>query len=724
MHQSLAQRKDPSSRPNSRHRILGILAAVSIAFSLIATGSPASAQGVEDTNDCDVYFDDHCQVEEPEQTPELVSPAEYPKPGSVTAGMAILPDMGGWINAWANEIQWIIGGVKQAVQWDEGSEFGSDQVGGHPFTVPISAIGKTLLVRVLMEDGLGKTWVDEFDLGIVKAKTFTAAPIPTVSGSHTVGGKLTANAGNWAPKATIAYQWYRNGALVSGATAQTYTLTAADANTKIKVRTRATASGVTTVERFSAERSIGAAQFSNAPNPSITGTASVGNTLKLSVGSWSPTPTFGYQWYRNNAAIKGATKSSFATTSADLNKSLKVRVTAKRDGYPTTTRDSSARKITVGKLNAGSKLTVSGTTRSGSTISASVTAPAGSKATYQWYKNGKKVAKATNKSHKLSSRDIGAKYQVRVTFTRAGYSKLSMNSNTVKIGKPTFAVTSTPKISGTKKSGSTLKATAGTYTPKPASYSYQWLRNGKSISKATKSSYKLTSTDNGKKISVKVTAKKNGHDNKSATSSAVSIPEPPKPLKTVISKNGTYKVGTQVKPGLYKATGTGNSCYWERLDGFSGSLDDINANHFGSANVYVQITSRDVGFKTEGCGSWKQVSNSGAKSSTISKDGNYRVGIDIKPGLYQGSGGGACYWANLDGFTGDLDDIIENDFTYGLVVVDIPSWSTGFEKSGCGTLRRIGQIPQPETLNLTWGAVLPASGRTVPHRFRLVRFHA
>lgn len=666
------------------------MAAASISFSLIATGSPASAQGIKDTSDCDVYYDDNCYVEEPEQTPELVSPAEYPKSGSVTAGMSILPDKGGWINAWANEIQWIIGGVKQEVQWDEGSEFGSDQDGGQPFTVPISAIGKTLVVRVLMEDGLGKTWVDEFNLGIVKAKTFTAAPIPAVSGTNTVGSKLTANAGNWAPKATLAYQWYRDGVLISGATAQTYTLIAADADKKIKVRTRGTASGITTVDKFSAERSIGAAKFGKAPNPSITGTASVGNTLKVSAGSWSPTPTFSYQWYRNNTAIKGATKSSFATSSVDLNKSLKVRVTAKRSGYPTTTRDSSARKISVGKLNAGSKLTVSGTARSGSTVSASVKAPAGSKATYQWYKNGKKVAKATNKSYKLSPKDIGANYQVRMTFTRAGYSKLSMNSNTVKIGKPTFAIKSTPKISGTKKAGSTLKATAGSYSPNPTSYSYQWLRNGKSISKATKSSYKLTSTDNGKEISVKVTAKKKDYDNKSATSSAVSIPVPPRPLKTVISKNGTYRVGTQVKPGLYKATGTGNSCYWERLDGFSGSLDDINANHFGSANVYVQITSWDVGFKTEGCGSWKQVSNSGAKSSTISKDGNYRVGIDIRPGLYQGSSGSACYWANLDGFTGDLEDIIENDFTYGSVVVEIPSWSTGFEKSGCGTLRRIG----------------------------------
>ena len=688
MHQTLAQRGDLTSRAKIRQRIFGILAAAAVAVSLTASGLPATAQPYEDSGYCDIPPEEGgCHEEDPVQPPEQDYPAEYPKSGTVTAGMSILPDSGGWSNAWAGEIEWLLDDVKQPVQRSEGEEFGTDMSGGSPFVVPVSAIGKRLVVRVHMDDILGKSWVDEFDLGIVKANTFTKAPAPTFSGTTTAGNKLAASAGSWAPTATIAYQWFRNGTPIPGATKQTYTLAATDADKRIKVRTRATAAGVTTLEKFSAERSIAAARFTAAPAPSVTGTTRVGNTLKVSTGKWSPAPTFGYQWYRNNAVIKGATKSTFAATSADVNKSLKVRVTAKRSGYPTTERTSPARKVTAGTLKTGSKLTISGTARSGSTISASVKAPAGAKATYQWYKNGKKVPKATKKSHKLSSKDIGAKYQVRITFTRAGYSKLNVNSNTVKIGKPTFAVKSSPKVSGTKKAGKTLKASTGSYSPKPTSYSYQWLRNGNSISRATKSSYTLTSSDNGKKISVRVTARKKGHDNKSATSSAVTIPVP---LKTVMSGNGTYRVGKDVKPGLYKATGSGKGCYWERTSGFSGSFSQIKANYFGTASTYVRIVSGDKGFKTSGCGKWTTVPSSGAKAAKITKDGTYRVGIDIKPGLYSGKGSSACYWETSRDFTGHFSDLIDNDFTSGRVVIEIPASAKGFKISGCGTLSRIG----------------------------------
>lgn len=693
MHQTLAAREDTSSRPKVRHRLLGLLAIATVAISLTASGLPASAQPVEEDPYCiDNPQESSCpgneEVEPP--APEQIERAQYPTAGTVTAGMAIATDDGYWENAWSSEFEWVLDGVVQPVQRAYGDEFGSDFIGGAPFVVPVTAIGKRLVVRIHMGDASNNVWVDEYDLGIVKANSFTKTPAPTVSGTSSVGSTLTAAVGTWSPKPSIAYQWYRNGAPIAGATKQTYVLTTSDANKKINVRTRATASGITAVEKFSAERTVTAAKFTTAPTPAITGTTKVGNTLKVSTGTWAPAPTLSYQWYRNNAAIKGATKSSFTTTSADLNKSLKVRVTGKRNSYPTLTRDSAARKITAGTLSAGSKLTISGFSRAGSTISAAVKAPAGSKATYQWYKNGKKVSKATSKSFKLSTGDIGSSYQVRMSFTRAGYSKLNMSSNTVKIKQPAFSVRSAPKISGTTKSGSVLKTTAGSYSPAPTAFSYQWLRDGKKISKATASSYKLTTSDNGKKISVAVTAKKKGYENRATTSAAVSVPVPPKPLKTVISRDGSYRVGSQIKPGLYKATGTGNSCYWERLDGFSGSLDDINANHFGTANVYVRITSSDVGFKTEDCGSWKEVPATGAKASSISKDGSYRVGIDIKPGLYEGLSSDTCYWATLDGFTGDLEEIIDNDFTSGSVLVDIPSWATGFEKNGCGTLRRIG----------------------------------
>jgi len=74
-----------------------------------------------------------------------------------------------------------------------------------------------------------------------------------------------------------------------------------------------------------------------------------------------------------------------------------------------------------------------------------------------------------------------------------------------------FTSTPTPTISGTAKVGRTLTAKPGTWKPSGVKLSYQWYRSGSKISGATKSSYKLTSKDKSKKITVKVTGTKSGY---------------------------------------------------------------------------------------------------------------------------------------------------------------------------------------------------------------------
>lgn len=72
------------------------------------------------------------------------------------------------------------------------------------------------------------------------APYFTA--IPTLSGTFTVGQVITAANGTWAGDATItyAYQWFANNILISGATANTYTLLSAQLGKRISVRVIAT----------------------------------------------------------------------------------------------------------------------------------------------------------------------------------------------------------------------------------------------------------------------------------------------------------------------------------------------------------------------------------------------------------------------------------------------------------------------------------------------------
>lgn len=84
-----------------------------------------------------------------------------------------------------------------------------------------------------------------------------------------------------------------------------------------------------------------------------------------------------------------------------------------------------------------------------------------------------------------------------------------------------YADAPTPTIDNTTpKVGQTLTVTPGTWTPTPDKVAIQWYRSGKAISKATKSTYKVSKSDLNKVITVKVTASGAGLQTVSKTSLA------------------------------------------------------------------------------------------------------------------------------------------------------------------------------------------------------------
>ncbi len=70
--------------------------------------------------------------------------------------------------------------------------------------------------------------------------------------------------------------------------------------------------------------------------------------------------------------------------------------------------------------------------------------------------------------------------------------------------------------------------------------------------------------------------------------------------------DGTYLVGQQIAAGRYQAAG-GSGCYWERLSGFGGTLDEIIANDFDTTGPIVSIAASDVGFNSHACGTWTRL---------------------------------------------------------------------------------------------------------------------
>ncbi|MGC3955818.1 MAG: hypothetical protein QM804_16505 [Propionicimonas sp.] len=109
---------------------------------------------------------------------------------------------------------------------------------------------------------------------------------------------------------------------------------------------------------------------------------------------------------------------------------------------------------------------------------------------------------------------------------KAGYAEgwrfLSGSQSAPSIKPPKqYTKSATPKLSGTAKVGKKLKVKVGKWSPKPA-FSYRWYRSGKAIAGATKSSYKLTKADQGKRITVKVTGKRAGWETLTKTSKQTS----------------------------------------------------------------------------------------------------------------------------------------------------------------------------------------------------------
>ena len=153
--------------------------------------------------------------------------------------------------------------------------------------------------------------------------------------------------------------------------------------------------------------------------------------------------------------------------------------------------------------------------------------------------------------------------------------------------------------------------------------------------------------------------------------------------------SGTKTIGASgIAAGRYITT-SASSCYWARLSGFGGTLDEIIANDNAPGNhVIVDISGSDLGFTSSRCGSWIPFSSAITAASVIS-NGVWKVGSEMAAGTWSSSGSSSCYWARLRGFGGTLDEIVANDNASGSVIVTVSSSDVGFTTTRCGTWTKI-----------------------------------
>lgn len=352
---------------------------------------------------------------------------------------------------------------------------------------------------------------------------FPGTGTPQILGTAKVGNVLTALAGTWSPlPSAYSYAWLRDGIAIPGATSSTYTVQEADGGADIAVTVTAKRSGYLDTSATSAVKAIPTLEFAAAPNPTITGPTALGGTLTANPGAWSPTPTaFVYEWLRNGVPIPGATGKTYLLTASDKDQVISVWLRGERAGYEPLERTSAGLTLPHWFTTTPTP-TISGTLKAGYTLTAKPgTWSPSATLKYRWYRDGVAISGATTATYKLTTTDRGKNITVGVTGSKSGYAPVTKTSAAKYVPK-VFTSSPTPTISGTARAGYTLTAKAGTWSPS-ATLTYQWYRGSTKITGATKSTYKLSSLDKGKQITVKVTGKKTGYLTTVKTSAAKTI---------------------------------------------------------------------------------------------------------------------------------------------------------------------------------------------------------
>ena len=332
------------------------------------------------------------------------------------------------------------------------------------------------------------------------------APELSVSGGNTVGSTLTAAVVNWDYTATLNYQWLRNSVAIPNARGTTYTTTSADAGALISLKILATKTSKPSATISSVPILVVKPAL---PAASLTGVARVG--VELVGGPLAePSATVTYKWLADGKTIPGAISSTYTPTANEFKKSIALQTTVTQEGFPIAVTTSPAKVVLGGILEKPSVL-FSGTAKTGSRLSVKTTVPTSTTAIYQWLRNGKVITGASKSVYTLQSADYKTSVSAKVYFTRPGYTTTSTTTSALKVGIGELTKTPDPRIAGTAKVNNTLTAVVGTWDS-GVKISYQWIRDGSNISKATGKTYRLTAADRKAEILLSIRVAKVGFE--------------------------------------------------------------------------------------------------------------------------------------------------------------------------------------------------------------------
>ena len=227
-------------------------------------------------------------------------------------------------------------------------------------------------------------------------------------------------------KPPFTFQWFRNGAAISGATNSTYTtpaVTLADEGAKFSVRITNASGSVTSTE----------ATLTVKPGPSITtqpvsSTVTVGTAASFTVVGGGE--QLAYQWFRDEVAISGATTATYTVSSptAADDGAVFVVFVVNPGGFVA----SNPVTLTVSAAPALVVQPVGQTVVAGDPLTLAVSATGGS-LKYQWKRNGVDIDGATSNVYRIpaaAATDDNASFTVAVS---NGLGSVTSNAAVVRV---------------------------------------------------------------------------------------------------------------------------------------------------------------------------------------------------------------------------------------------------------------------------------------------------
>ncbi|HUJ45097.1 MAG TPA: immunoglobulin domain-containing protein, partial [Opitutaceae bacterium] len=422
-----------------------------------------------------------------------------------------------------------------------------------------------------------------FGVDSARASAATATIGQTVTFSVSVDGT-----------APFTYQWCKNGSNIAGATGASYAISGVqltDSGNYWVVVCNSAGSATSDVATLTVSAAAVAPVFTTQP-ASQTVTAGTAVTF-TAAASGTPAPT--YQWRKNGVNITGATSAAYTIASVAMTDAGTYTVVATNSAGSATSNNA---VLTVNAAAVAPVFTTqpaSQTVTAGTAVTFTAAASGTPAPTYQWRKNGVNIAGATSTAYTIASvasSDAGTYTVVATNSAGSATSNNAVLTVNVATSAPVFTV---QPLSQTVAAGNPVTFVAfASGTPSPT---YQWAKNGRSISGATGASYTITSVATGDAGTYSVAAVNSAG---SATSKgAVLTVTTSAPKFTVQPVSRTVVAGASVT-FTAAASGAPSPTYqWRkngrRISGATGASYTIASVATGDAGTYTVVATNSIG---------------------------------------------------------------------------------------------------------------------------------